>query len=73
MFGIVWGIEKILLNHEVSSHYYLKSYAWSYAYPTVFKIPINASLIGLSLAVVFEWMMWKIPLIVFTYNCIRLR
>lgn len=68
----VWAVERFALNHEVASHYYEKGYSWSDAVPTIYQVkqPFNAKSIALEL--VLQWVMWKAPLMLFTYNCLRL-
>jgi hypothetical protein len=64
-------IERFAVTHEVSSHYYEKSYNWA-GIPTTLQQTVSSTATGIALKLILEWLTWKGPLIIFTYNCIRL-
>jgi hypothetical protein len=68
----VWAVERFALNHELASHYYEKSYNWSDAVPVSHQIKVGADAKTMALDLVLQWVMWKGPLLLFTYNCLRL-
>ena len=71
VYVIVWAIEKFALNHQVASHYYEKTYAWSVAVPATHQVKVPAYAQSIALELVLQWIMWKGPLLMFTFNCIR--
>lgn len=65
-------MERFALNHELASHYYEKEYKWSDAVPATHQVKVGADAKTLALDLVLQWVMWKGPLLLFTYNCLRL-
>ena len=56
----------------MASHYYEKGYNWSDAVPVTHQLKTGADAKTLALDLVLQWVMWKGPLLLFTYNCLRL-
>jgi hypothetical protein len=73
IYAGVWAVERFALNHEISSHYYEKTYKWAAAVPTSYQVKVPSTAKGIALDLVLQWVMWKGPLMLFTYNCVRLR
>lgn len=41
--------------------------------PTSYQVKVPSTTKGVALDLVLQWVMWKGPLMLFTYNCVRLR